>query len=72
MTWMRTRISNWEREVKGLQADLTAERARPNLSSAREKYVIGELELANRQLDCKGIFLEVFFLQVVAGVRVRR
>ena len=55
MSWMKTRIVNLERELKDVRAELDVERARSAPSSEREDYLIGELDLINRQLECENI-----------------
>ena len=53
MAYMKTRIGNLERELKDVRAALDAERARAAPSSEREDYLIGELDLINRMLECE-------------------
>ena len=55
MSWMKRKITNLERELKDVRAELDAERARPAPSSEREDYLIGQLDLINQQLECEDI-----------------
>lgn len=53
---MRTRITNLEQELRAVQDELAAEQARPAPSTEREDYLLGEVELVNRHLECQSTF----------------
>ena len=42
-----------EQELKSAQNELKMLKARPGLATQREDYVLGEMDLVNRQLDCE-------------------
>ena len=52
MSYMKTRIMKLEKELKDAHGELDALKSRPAPSSEREDYLIGELDLINRQLEC--------------------
>ena len=53
MAYMKARVVKLEQELKDAQRDLDLRRARPALATQREKYVLGEMDLVNRQLECE-------------------
>ena len=53
MAYMKARVVKLEQELKNAQIDLNTMRARPALATQREKYVLGEMDLVNRQLECE-------------------
>ena len=52
---MRAKIGRLEQELSSVQGELDRMRARPALLTQREDYVIGEMEIVNRQLECEYI-----------------
>ena len=61
MEYMKAKFVRMEQDLKDAQAELSRLRARPALATQREDYVLGEMELVNRQLECK--FESCFVLQ---------
>ena len=53
MEFMKAKLVRMEQDLKDAQAELNRLRARPALSTQREDYVLGEMELVNRQLECE-------------------
>ena len=53
MRYMKARVAKLEQELKSAQSELDRMRARPALPTQREDYVLGEMEIVNRQLECK-------------------
>ena len=53
MEYMKTRVVRLEQELKSAQRELNMLRMRPAPATQREDYVLGEMELVNRQLDCE-------------------
>ena len=53
MEFMKAKFVKMEQDLKDAQAELNRLRARPALSSQHEDYVLGEMELVSRQLDCE-------------------
>ena len=51
--FMRARIRKLEQELKCVEGELDRMRVRPDLPTQREDYLLGEMEIANRQLKCK-------------------
>ena len=51
--YTRNRIGKLEQELRSAQSELDILRARPAPATQREDYVLGEMELVNRQLECK-------------------
>jgi hypothetical protein len=53
MEFMKAKFVRMEQDLKDAQAELNRLRARPALATQREEYVLGEMDLVNRQLECK-------------------
>ena len=53
MEFMKTRFVKMEQDLKRAQKELEMLKTRPALATQREDYVLGEMELVNRQLECK-------------------
>ena len=53
MRYMKARVAKLEQDLKNAQSELDMMRARPALPTQREDYVLGEMEIVNRQLECK-------------------
>ena len=53
MEFMKTRFVKMEQDLKNAQDELKRLKMRPGLSTQREDYVLGEMELVNRQLECE-------------------
>ena len=53
MEFMKAKFVRMEQDLNDAQAELNRLRARPTLSTQREDYVLGEMDLVNRQLECK-------------------
>ena len=53
MEFMKTRFVKMEQDLKNAQDELNRLKMRPALATQREEYVLGEMELVNRQLDCE-------------------
>ena len=53
MEYMKTRCVRLERELKSAQRELDMLKMRPAPATQREDYVLGEMELVNRQLECE-------------------
>ena len=53
MEYMKTRVVRLEQELKSAQRELNTLRMRPAPATQREDYVLGEMDLVNRQLECK-------------------
>ena len=53
MEYMKTRCMRLERELKSAQRELDTLRMRPAPATQREDYVLGEMDLVNRQLECE-------------------
>ena len=53
MEFIKTRYVKMEQELKNAQNELNRLKMRPALATQREDYVLGEMELVNRQLECK-------------------
>ena len=51
MEFMKAKFVRMEQDLKDAQAELNRLRARPALSTQCEDYVLGEMELVNRQLE---------------------
>ena len=69
MEYIKTRCVRLEQELKSAQRELNTLRMRPALATQREDYVLGEMDLVNRQLDCEynpfsdyGLFGYSFFV----------
>ena len=50
---MKARLAKQEQELASARSELERMRARPALPTQREEYVLGEMEIVNRQLECK-------------------
>ena len=68
MEVMKGKFVRMEQDLKDAQAELNRLRARPALSTQREDYVLGEMELVNRQLECKFESCSIYKLFCVAFV----
>ena len=53
MEFMKTKFVKMEQDLKNAQNELTRLKMRPALATQREDYVLGEMELVNRQLECE-------------------
>ena len=53
MEYMKTKYAEMKQELKSAQDELNRLRMRPALATQREGYVLGEMDLVNRQLECK-------------------
>ena len=53
MEYMKTRVVKLEQELRNARSDLDVMKASPPLATQREDYVLGEMELVNRQLECE-------------------
>ena len=53
MEFMKAKYVKMERELKNAQDELNRLRMRPALATQREDYVLGEMDLVNRQLECE-------------------
>ena len=53
MRYMKARVAKLEQELESTRNELDRMRARPTLPIQREEYVLGEMEIVNRQLECK-------------------
>ena len=53
MEYMKEKYVKMEQELKNAQDELNRLGARPALATQRERYVLGEMDLVNRQLDCE-------------------
>ena len=53
MEYMKANHVEMKQELKNAQAELNRLRTRPALATQRERYVLGEMDLVNRQLDCE-------------------
>ena len=62
MRYMKARVVKLEQELGSARGELDRMRARPALPTQREEYVLGEMEIVNRQLECKHDCLD--FLRV--------
>ena len=53
MRYMKARVTKLEQELGNARSELDRMRARPALPTQREDYVLGEMEIVNRQLECE-------------------
>ena len=53
MAYMKARVVKLEQELKSAQRDLDMMKARPAPATQQEDYVLGEMDLVNRQLECE-------------------
>ena len=53
MEFMKAKYVKMEQLLKNAQDELNRLRMRPALATQRERYVLGEMDLVNRQLDCE-------------------
>ena len=53
MEFMKAKFVKMEQELKSTQDELNRLRMRPALATQREDYVLGEMDLVNRQLECE-------------------
>ena len=53
MDYMKSRVVKLEQELKSAQSELNVLRMRPAPATDREDYVLGEMDLVNRQLECE-------------------
>ena len=51
--YMKARLAKLEQELGSARSELDRMRAMPALPTQREEYVVGEMEIVNRQLECK-------------------
>ena len=51
MRYMKARLAKQEQELASVRSELDRMRARPALPTQREEYVLGEMEIVNRQLE---------------------
>ena len=51
--YMKARLAKQEQELASARSELDRMRTRPALPTQREEYVLGEMEIVNRQLECK-------------------
>ena len=81
---MKARLAKQEQELASARSELERMRARPALPTQREEYVLGEMEIVNRQLECKHdcldlyeftacsfLFTQLVFLQVLFKISRR-
>ena len=52
MEFMKAKYVKMEQLLKNAHDELNRLRMRPALATQRERYVLGEMKLVNRQLDC--------------------
>ena len=62
MEYMKTRFVSMEQELKSAQNELKRLSMGPALATQREDYVLGEMELVNRQLECEYDLCPVYSL----------
>jgi hypothetical protein len=53
LAFAKNRVQELEQELKNTRAELALLRSKPSFATQREKYVLGEMDIVNRQLDCK-------------------
>ena len=53
MEFMKAKYVKMEQDLKNAQDELKRLKTRPALATQREGYVLGEMELINRQLECE-------------------
>ena len=53
MRYMKARVVKLEQDLKSAQRELDTLRMRPAPATEREDYVLGEMDLVNRQLECE-------------------
>jgi len=53
MEYAKAKYVEMKQELENAQDELNRLRARPALATQRERYVLGEMDLVNRQLDCE-------------------
>ena len=53
MEYMKARFVSLEQELKSAKNELKILKMRAALATQREAYVLGEMEIVNRQLDCE-------------------
>ena len=53
MEYMKAKYVSMQQELKSAQDELNRLRTRPGLFSQREDYVLGEMDIVNRQLECE-------------------
>ena len=63
--YMKARRAKLEQELENTRSELERMRARPALPTQREEYVLGEMEIVNRQLECKHDCLDLMSSQPV-------
>ena len=68
MRYMKARVAKLEQELENTRGELDRMRARPALPTQREEYVLGEMEIVNRQLECKHDCLDLMSSQSVLFV----
>ena len=66
MEFMKTKFVKMEQDLKSAQNELRLLKMKPALATQREDYVLGEMELVNRQLDCEFEFCSVYKLFCIA------
>ena len=57
--YMKARLAKLEQELGSARSELDRMRTRPALPTQREEYVLGEMEIMNRQLECKHDYLDL-------------
>ena len=53
MDYMKAKYVKMDQELKSARDELDRMRARPGLPGQRERYVLGEMDIVNRQLECE-------------------
>ena len=53
LEYTKTKYLEMKQELMNAQDELNRLRSRPALATQREGYVLGEMDLVNRQLECK-------------------
>ena len=53
MEYAKAKYVEMNQELENAQDELNRLRASPALATQRERYVLGEMDLVNRQLDCE-------------------
>ena len=53
MEFMKAKFVKMEQTLKNAQDELNRLKMRPALATQREEYVLGEMDLVNRQLECE-------------------
>ena len=53
LRYMKSRVAKLEQELESTRNEPDRMRVRPALPTQREEYVLSEMEIVNRQLECK-------------------